>query len=420
MRAFVAKRFYFLKLALSEFHVHRKRFSLTALAIAWGTCTILLLLGFGEGLKIGLMHMRYAIGDNVILVWGGRTSMPHNGLPAGRRIRFGPDDITYIRDTLPEIKSISGAYRDRRTEAIAGTKEGTLSLYGVDADYGRSRNLEPQKGGRFLNDKDVEQKRRVIFMGWEVVKKFYPEGNPVGKQIIINKVPFTIIGLLEPRIRTVGFGSRDKDKSYIPFTTYSALMGDTYFDHVLFSVGDPADAEYIKRKLYYLFGSKHNFNPEDENCLHMWETVRMIERYSKMGIALQVMMGTIGILTLLISGVGLANIMYASISRRTREIGIKIAIGAHPKQVLWQIVCEAFFFSLAGGLLGGGTAILVAEVLRHVPIEHEALQFLNNPRISMDVCIVTTCALAVITFFAGFFPARRAAMQNPIESLRYE
>jgi len=420
MRKFVAKRFYFLKLAFSEFYVHRKRFSLTALAIAWGTCTILLLLGFGEGLNANLMHMRYAVGDNVILVWGGRTSIPHMGLPAGRRIRFNPEDIAYVRESIPEIKSISGAFRERRAEAAAGTKVGTISLYGVDPDYGKSRNLEAQKGGRYLNEEDVEQKRRVIFMGWNVVKKFHPKGDPLGKQIVINNVPFTIIGLLEPRVRSVGFGSRDKDKSYIPQTTFSALIGDLYYDHMLFSVRNPEEAEIIKKKLYSMFGSKHKFDPKDENCLHMWETVRMIERYSKMGIALQVMMGTIGILTLLISGVGLANIMYASISRRTHEIGVKIAIGAHPKQVLWQIVTEAFCFSFAGGMLGGGIAILVAEILRHVPIEHDALQFLNDPRISLKVGIITTCALAVITFFAGYFPARRAAMQNPIDSLRYE
>ena len=420
MVKFFNKRFYFLKLAVSEFHFHRKRFSLTALGIAWGTCTILLLLAFGEGLKLDLEEKKYSIGDNVIIMWGGWTTIPYNGMPKGRMIQFGPDDIEYIKENVTEIGKISGAYRSRRIDANAGRNEGSIDIYGVNPDYGRSRNLVPKIGGRFLNTDDMVYKRRVIFMGWDVLKKFYPEGKAVGKTIIINQVPFTIVGVLKQRMQAASFGSQDKDKGYIPAATYSTLFGETYFNHVLFSVANPAEAEYAKRKLYYLMGKKYNFDPKDTGAIRMWETVEMIERMGKLSISMQILMGIIGSLTLLISGVGLANIMYASISKRTKEIGIKIAIGAHPRQVLLQIVTEAFFFSVVGGLLGGGIAILVSEALVLIPIENEALAFLKSPRLSLHVGIITTIALTGITFIAGFFPARRAAMQNPIESLRYE
>ena len=155
-------------------------------------------------------------------------------------------------------------------------------------------------------------------------------------------------------------------------------------------------------------------------ALGFWDTIEMIKKMTDVLISFKNLLLIIGLLTLLISGIGLANIMYASIKRRTQEIGIKIAIGARPSQILKQIIAESFFFSIVGGCLGGLAAIVIAELIKKVKITNEGLKVFANPHLSVKIAIITAVILIIITFLAGYFPARKAAKQNPVDSLRYE
>jgi putative ABC transport system permease protein len=413
-------KFYFLKLALTEFKVHKRRLILTTLAIAWGTFTILILLAFGEGLKRELVKSGKGMGENLVVVWGGQTSKPYKGLPAGRTIRFSKEDIKLIKASIPEIKSISGETNRWDVDASVGKIQRSIMVVGVDDQFGEMRNQIPQMGSRFLHPEDVDKKKRVVFMGWDVINKFFKPEDAVGKTIIIDKIPFMIIGILKEKMQSSNYNNMDQAKSYIPETTFEAMYGDRYYSNLVYSLNDIKEARIVEKKLYKVLAAKYQFDPEDEMTLGIWDVIKMHEMTEKAMLSLQIFLGIIGGLTLIISGVGLANIMYVSIKERTREIGVKLAIGAHPKQILRQIISESFFFSLIGGGIGTFFALILIQIVKNIQVSNMALAFLTHPRVSGPIAFTTISVLTLITFFAGYFPARKAAKANPIEALRYE
>ena len=414
------KKNYYFTLAFSEFHVHKKRFNLTALAIAWGTCSILVLLAFGQGMKDRLGETIEKIGDNIMIIRSGRTTIPYRGLPGKRRISFDKDDVNLLKTSIPELKYVGGVYSSWEKKAIAGKSEANIQVDGVDGSYGTTRYLQPTKGGRFINSRDILEKRRVIFMGADAAEKFYDLDDAIGKTLLIEDIPFTIIGLLKKKKLSANFGSNEDTRTYIPASTFAALYGKIYYNFIIISLKNAGDAEDIQKKIRSILGSKHRFNPDDEAALRFRNTIEMTKRLGAVMLGFQILLGFIGGITLLISGVGLANIMYASIKRRTREIGVKIAIGAEPAQIRKQIIVESFFFSIAGGCFGGIMAFTIITLFSTFPVENKALQFFMNARMSFNVWMATSIVLIIITFFAGYFPARAASRQNPINSLRYE
>jgi len=414
------KKYYFLTLAVLEFHVHKRRFLLTSFAIAWGTCAILLMLAFGDGIKKDLSNTIEGIGDNMLMLFGRATSIPYKGLPANREIFLKKEDVELLRDSVPQLKSVGGLYERWEAPAVAGKITGTVRLFGVDETFGKCRYHIPEMGGRFLNADDIKEKRRVIFLGSKIAKQFFKTTKAVGKIILVDKVPFTVIGVLQNKQVSAEFDFEDESKAYIPESTFAALYGEHNYRCILISLKNPKQAEAIKNRIYKILGSKHKFNPEDKMAIGFWDTIEMIDNMSRVLLSFQTLLGIIGGLTLLISGVGLANIMYASINRRTQEIGIKIAIGARPNQILKQVIAESFFFSIFGGCIGGIAAIIIAEMIKNVKITNEGLKMFSNPHLSIQTALITGGVLAVITFLAGYFPARRASKQNPVDSLRYE
>ncbi len=413
-------RFYFLKMAASEFKTHRKRLTLTTLAIAWGIFTILLLLAFGEGLRKELTRSGKGIGENIVVVWGGQTSKPWQGLSAGRPIRFSEEDLDAITANIPQILGISGEYNRWDADAGIGPNQRSIMVVGVDHDFGDMRNQIPCQGGRFLHPEDIALKRRVVFMGWEAVAKFYTPDDAVGKTVVIDKIPFVIIGVLKEKLQSSNYNNMDKSKSYIPVSTFESMYGSHYYSNIVYSLQNVDDTKSVEKQLYRLLATRHQFDPGDEMALSFWNVAENLQDMQKGLLGFQFFLGFIGALTMIISGVGLANIIYASIKERTREIGIKLAIGAYPNQILFQIVTESFFFSFVGGFMGGGAAWLVVKGIGLIPVSNEALSFLTNPRLSFPIAAAATLLLMIITFFAGYFPARKAARQDPIESLRYE
>ena len=415
------RKSYFLKLAFSEFNVHKKRFNLTVLAIAWGVCAILVLLAFGQGMKDRLATTMKNVGDNIIMISGRRTMLPYAGLPTGRKINFNSEDVLLLKSSIPEIKYAGGTFHRWEGNVNAGKKEADfIDLTGIEDGYGKARFLLAELGGRFINSNDINEKRKVIFLGRKIAEQFFDKNNPVGKTLMINNIPFTVIGVSKEKKLKASFGSDEDFRSYIPATTFAALYGNHYYDRIIISIYNADDSEYVVKKIRKTLAAKYKFNPKDEKAIRIRNSIFMLKKLGAVMLGFQVLLGFIGGITLMIAGVGLANIMYASIKRRTREIGVKIAIGALPSQIMKQIIVESFIFSIAGGVLGGAMAYAMLFLFSQIPIKNKALQFFMNARLSINVWIATAVVLMLVTFVAGYFPAKSAAKQNPIDSLRYE
>jgi putative ABC transport system permease protein len=417
---------------LRDFRKQRKRMSLTLLAILWGTFSIMLLLAFGEGLKYQMKHGTRGLGEGIVIVWGGQTSIPFEGFGKGRHIPLVPDDIDYIRQRMPELEAVSGEYI--RWGATVKFKDKVLSerINGLFPDYEQLRNFIPQMGGRFINEADIEKRRRVAFLGDRTYERLFSGGstdargkesqplNPVGQTIEIGGTPFTVIGVMQHKMQGSSYQGRDEDVIAIPASTFVALFGDPYLDNIIYKPADKGDYKGAEKRLFEVMGAKHKFHPDDESALWTWDIMEEEKEEEMIAFGIQLFLGMIGALTLIIAGVGVANIMYVSVRERTREIGIKMALGARRIYILVQFVLEALWITLFGGALGMAMAYVLTEAFRRVEIDSEAISFMGKPTVSLEIGIIVTLILGIIGFLSGLFPAMKASSVDPVQSLRYE
>lgn len=404
-----------------ELRVQRKKIFLTVAAISWGTLSIVLLLAFGEGMKDQVGRARKGLGEDLVIVWGGQTSIPYKGLPRGRPIRLAKEDVELLRERIPEIRRISGEYSRWGTNLTHGSETVSRHMVGVDPEFGEMRNWIPERGGRFIDREDMRNKRRVVFLGPNLKQDLFGEREAVGEQVIIDGTPFTVIGIMKEKLQMGMYSGPDVDKAAIPLTTMEALFAQrAWFADILYQPKDPERRKIVERELYRILSSRYQFDPEDESALSIWDVIDSQKAMYNMMTGVQVFLGIIGGLTLIVAGVGVANIMYVTIKERTREIGIKMAIGAKPDNVLHQFLIESLLIAFVGGGVGLAVSGVLVSVLKGVDVENEGLQFLGKPTISWEIGLITVGILGLIGILAGLFPSRRAARIDPAESLRYE
>ncbi|MCK5126057.1 MAG: ABC transporter permease [candidate division Zixibacteria bacterium] len=407
-----------------DFKKQRKRMVLTLMAILWGTMSIMLLLAYGEGMKDQFSKNLNGLGEGIVILWGGQTSVPFQGYGKGRRIHLHPEDVDYLKGRMPELEIVAAEYIRWGAEIKYKDKLISERINGVYPEYKEIRNFIPEMGGRMINELDMQSRRRVAFLGNEVKNRLFgydtPDENIIGETIQINSTPYTVIGIMQPKIQMSSYQGSDEDVIAIPATTFHAILGDPYLDNIIFKPAEGFTFEDIESRLFSVMGSKYKFDPNDDQTLHTWDI--MEERKVTMDIfqVIQYFLGFVGGLTLIIAAVGVANIMYVSIKERTREIGIKMAIGARRIYILMQFIVEALGITFLGGTLGICSAYLLTELFKMVPIESEVLNFMGRPTVSLEIGITVTVILGILGFFAGLFPAMKAASVNPNEALRYE
>lgn len=398
----------------------RKRIWLTVSAIAWGTLSIILLLSFGEGLRRQLAIANKGLGVNIVILYGGQTGKVYQGLPRGREIHFSEEDVNLLEEKIPFISGISGEYDLWGVSMTYQKKTLTERITGVLPPFEYMRTHFPQPGGRFINELDIEQRRRVIFLGNDLRERLFGDEDAIGKVIMVNNIPFTVVGVMQKKLQMSMYGGPDAGKGTIPASTFKTLYGRKYLDRIVYQVQETGLAPFVEKQVYQVLGRKYRFDPEDEKALGIWDTIEMTEVMGKMLIGIQIFLGVIGALTLLIASVGVANIMYVSVRERTREIGVKRALGAKRSHIKQQFILEALFIAISGGVIGGFIALLIIQALQGIPVGEGPLQFLGKPTFSFPIALSTALILGVVGLLAGFFPARRAASLDPVESLRYE
>ncbi len=399
----------------------KKRAFLTIAAIAWGTVAILLLLSFGEGLKRQMDLNRRSTGENLAVMWPNETSKAWKGMPPGRPIRLTTDDVSFVRDRMPELDAVIGEVVSWRTALTYGRKTVNGRVLGTNVVYGEARKHYPKAGGRWLTDADEAEKRRVIFLGDKLAEDIFGKEDPVGKTLLVNNSPFTVIGVMQHKTQMGVYGGPDERHAVIPWTTFKALFGRDRLNVLVIQSRTPEDMAPALRRLNEILGAKYGYDPTDERALSTWNIVKTSKQGQNMIVGIQIFLGMIGALTLLIGGVGVANIMYAVVKERTREIGVKMALGARARWITWPFVLEGLVYTLVGGVAGMTIATLIVTGLGLIPDgSNRVLAFLGRPTLSPAIAAATAGILGAIGLAAGWFPARRAASIDPAATLRYE
>jgi putative ABC transport system permease protein len=413
--------FLIFQLFLRSSRVQKKRAILTVAAIAWGSLSLLLLLAFGEGLKHQMMKASTGMGANIAVIWPGETTKPWEGMPAGRPIRPRTEDIALISQRVQHIEGISGELRDWGAAYTYGKKTVNTRLTGASLVFGKIRNHYPQPGGRFLNILDEKLRRRVIFLGYELAGDLFGEEDPVSRTVLVNNVPYLVIGVMEEKLQTSTYGGPDKSHGVIPITTFQAQYGRDKLSNIVVKPDRPDRMDAVLAGIREVMGGKYGFDPTDERVMGTWDTVQSSKMMRNMLQGIQIFLGIIGALTLLVGGMGVANIMYAVVKERTRETGVKMALGSRTGWVTGPLVLEGLTYTLLGGVLGIFMATVLIMLMGLIPTEgNDALEMMGTPTLSMPIGIGTAVILGFIGLLAGYFPARRAATIDPAETLRYE
>jgi putative ABC transport system permease protein len=401
--------------------LQKKRAILTVAAIAWGTVAILMLLAFGEGLRNQMTKARRGMGENIAVWWSGETSKVWQGLPEGRSIRARLDDLDYLRAKMPSSTGVVGEMTSWQTTLTWGTSTITGRVTGANWQYGEMRHHYPQPGGRFFNANDERDKKRVIFLGNQLAEDIFGAVDPVGEILQVAGVPYLVIGVLNPKLQMGTYKGPDERGAVVPITTFSAQWGRQWLHNVVFKVGRPEDMPMARDQFAQALSAKYRFDPTDEQVTALWDTAEGGKTLAAEMRRFQIFLGVIGALTLLVGGIGVANIMYAVVKEKTREIGVQMAIGAHRNWITGPFVLQGMTYTLLGGAFGLVVAIVLVLLFQMVPVEgNDALEFLGKPTLSVEIAVATAALLGFIGILAGYFPARRAASVDPAETLRYE
>jgi putative ABC transport system permease protein len=406
----------------NEYRKRRKKAALITFALFWGTLSILLLLAFGQGMSAQFRISFSGLGQTLIMITGGQTSLSFEGLPKGRQIRVYREDIAYLRERIPEILVIAPESYNN-WPASAGGKEVNRGVHGTTAEFALLRSQVPQMGGRFINADDVSQGRKVAFLGWSVARDLFGPADPVGKQIVLNRVPFTVIGVLKKKLQDSMYQGPDADQIYLPFSSFSMIDNQRYIDRLHIQPREAGQSKLVEERVRVLLGRKYRFDPADRYALSVWNTIEDSKEALAIFKGIEIFLGLIGALTLLIGAVGVTNLMYALAKERTKEIGVKLAIGARRRVIVQQFILETMFIFAKGTFWGFITAFNLVHLIRLVPVNYESFgieAYLLRPVFSLQIFVVYVIILGVLVFLSGIFPALRASRSNPIESLRYE
>lgn len=396
---------------------NKLRTFLTGFSVAWGIFMLIVLLGFGTGLQNGVKSNFNDTATNSIWVFSGQTAIPYKGLKPGRFIRFDNSDYDLISNRMSGVKESSGRfYLGDNTVSYQG-EQGSFSVRTVHPEHQYIEKTLTIKG-RFLNEVDIKEKRKVASIGTLVRDAlFLKDEDPIGKYIEVSGVPFKVVGVFDDE-----GGENEQEILYLPLSTAQMVFnGGDRINMFMFTMDEKAGIEeslIMEEKVRKKMAEIHNFSPDDERAIRFWNNVEEFLRFQNLFNGIRIFIWIIGIMTIIAGIVGISNIMMIVVKERSKEIGIRKALGATPWSVVSLIIMESVLitsvFGYIGLVLGVGLIELVSTL---VPPDSE---YFSNPEVNFNVAISATIILIAAGTLAGLIPARKAASIKPIVALRDE
>jgi len=407
---------------VATFRAHKMRIFLTMFGIVWGIASVILLVGLGKGFSADQKRRMQTLGKDLVIVWGGRTSSQIGGLAAGREISLTIDDARLIRNECYLVKNVSPELR-RTIPQVSQFNSANRGVVGIWPSYQDFRSLLLSEG-RLITEDDEKDSHRVVILGYAARRQLYPGQPAVGATLLIKSVPYTVIGVLEEKKQNSNYDGPDNDYLFAP---YSSVARDFpppekkgivrgYLEDIVFEVGDSETHEEAVMQVRRTLGRVHHFDGKDKDALFIWDTMDGAKLVANIFNVVTIFFGCVAIVTLGLGGIGVMNIMLVSVTERTREIGVRKAIGATRTDILRQFFAESALLTTASGVLGLTFGMGACLALSNLPLP----DFVPHPIISPLSIFVSVVTLSLITLTAGMYPAQRAADMTPVESLRYE
>ena len=408
--------------SFATFRAHKMRIFLTMFGIVWGIASVILLVGLGRGFSVDQKRRLQTLGKDLVIVWGGRTSAQVGGRAAGREINLTIDDAHLIRDECYLVKNVSPELR-RTIPEVSQFNSASRGVVGMWPSYQDFRSLLIEEG-RLITDDDERESRRVVILGSAARQQLFPGQPAVGAAILIKSLPYTVVGTIKKKDQNSNYSGPDNDYLFAPYSSVARDFpppekpGITrgWLENIVFEVGQPEEHDAAVEQVRRVLGRVHHFDAKDKDALFIWDTMEGAKILDKIFGVVTFFFGCVAVTTLCLGGIGVMNIMLVSVTERTREIGVRKALGATSHDILRQFFAESVLLTVVSGTLGLILGVGICLGISSLPLP----DFVPHPIVSPISIAASIATLSLITLTAGMYPAQRAAEMPPVESLRYE
>ena len=401
---------------------HKLRTFLTMFGIAWGIVSIVLMVAAGEGLRKGQAEQSRNLGKDIMIVFHGRTSLQAGGTRAGRTVHWDDSDVQAVQAEGPDCQYAIPELEQNDVRTHSNYNNAAFLVTGSYPEFGDIRSLNVG-AGRFYNWDDEREGRRVAFIGTDAAKQLFPEGrNPLNENVYLNGIPFLVIGVMAKKKQDSSYDGWDVNKVFVPFSAMRRDFPDKppgtshTFDQLLVTPRSVQQHEACKHQVRVALARMHKYDATDKEACPIWDTVQEAKAFTQMTEGMKYFLGAVGVVTLFLGGIGVMNVMMVAVRERTREIGVRKALGAPAHSILKQFFIEAMVIALLSGAVGLGVAYGICALVNLLPMPDFFAGLVATWKSGVLACLM----LGTIAVVSALVPARRAASVDPIEALRFE